>query len=228
MSVPDIVLFDLDGTLIDSVPDLATALNRMMADLGRDPVEEEAIRNWVGNGSRILVHRTLSGSLDGRVEDDLAASAYSRFQDHYADCCLDRTRIFDQAEQLIACLRDHGIRTGIVTNKPERHAVRLMDAWSDRLPMDVVLGEIEGRPRKPDPAMLQEAMRQCDATTAWMVGDSDVDGHAARAAGAVFIGVRLGYNHGRDIAAMDPPPDQVFDDLGGLLDWIRPMIAASA
>ncbi len=123
--------------------------------------------------------------------------------------------------EMATAVKDRGFQTAIVTNKPERHAIHLMDAWSDRLPMDVVLGEIEGRPRKPDPAMLLEARKQCGAETAWMVGDSEVDGHAARAMGADFIGVRLGYNHGRDIAEMDPRPDQVFDELGSFLSWIE-------
>ena len=221
MNLPDVVLFDLDGTLIDSVPDLATALNRMLSDLGRDHVEAESVRNWVGDGSHILVHRTLTGSIDGHAEESLASKAYVSFQEHYADCCLQETRIFDHAEALITCLRSRGIRTGVVTNKPERHALRLMEAWSDRLPMDVVIGDREGRPRKPDPAMLLEAMRHCKAATAWMVGDSDVDSQAARAAEAAFIGVRLGYNHGRDIAETLPPPDKVFDELGSFLHWIQ-------
>ena len=221
MKLPDVVLFDLDGTLIDSVPDLATALNRMLSELGRDAVDEQAVRNWVGDGSLVLVHRTLTGSLDGRAEDQLAAKAYDCFQDHYADCCLEQTRIFDHAEELVACLRSCGVRTGVVTNKPEHHAIRLMETWSDRLPMDVVIGEREGRPRKPDPTMLLEAMQRCHAATAWMVGDSDVDSQAARAAHADFIGVRLGYNHGRDIADTLPPPDRVFDDLGSFLQWVQ-------
>ena len=87
--------------------------------------------------------------------------------------------------------------------------------------MDVVLGEREGHARKPDPSMLLKAMHECHASTAWMVGDSDVDSLAARAADAVFIGVRLGYNHGHDIADTIPPPDKVFDELGSFLHWIQ-------
>lgn len=221
MKLPDVVLFDLDGTLIDSVPDLTTALNRMLQELAMSPVEQAVVHNWVGDGSRLLVHRAITGNIDGRIDDDAAEKAYRIFQDHYADCCLEKTRIFDHAEALIKTLRDQGVKTAIVTNKPERHAIHLMKAWSEQLPMDVVLGEIEGRPRKPDPTMLLEAKKQCDAETAWMVGDSEVDGQAARAMDADFIGVRLGYNHGRDIADMIPPPDQVFDELGSFLSWIE-------
>ncbi|MBG80753.1 MAG: phosphoglycolate phosphatase [Phycisphaerae bacterium] len=221
MKLPDVVLFDLDGTLIDSVPDLTTALNRMLEQLDMNPVRQSDVHNWVGDGSRVLVHRAMTGRIDGRVDEKTASKAYVIFQDHYADCCLVDTRIFDHAEELIKTLRERGTKTAIVTNKPERHAVRLMKAWSDRLPMDVVLGEVEGRPRKPDPAMLLEASRRCGAATTWMVGDSEVDGQAARAMGAEFIGVRLGYNHGRDIAEMVPTPDHVFDELGSFLSWIN-------
>ena len=221
MKLPDVVLFDLDGTLIDSVPDLTTALNRMLQELSMSPVEQAIVHNWVGDGSRLLVHRAMTGRIDGRIDDDVAEKAYRIFQDHYADCCLEETRIFDHAEALIKTLRDRGVKTAIVTNKPERHAIHLMNAWSEQLPMDVVLGEVEGRPRKPDPTMLLEAKKRCVAETAWMVGDSEVDGQAARAIDADFIGVRLGYNHGRDIADMIPPPDQVFDELGPFLSWIE-------
>ena len=221
MKLPDVVLFDLDGTLIDSVPDLTTALNRMLKELDIKSVEQRAVHNWVGDGSRVLVHRAMTGRIDGRVDEAQAAEAYRIFQDHYANCCLGDTRIFDHAEELIKTLRDRGTKTAIVTNKPERHAIHMMATWSDKLPMDAVLGEIDGRPRKPDPAMLLEAKNQCEAGTAWMVGDSEVDGRAARAIGADFIGVRLGYNHGRDIADMVPPPDQTFDDLGSFLAWIN-------
>ena len=134
MKLPDLVIFDLDGTLIDSVPDLATALNRMLSELGRDVVAPESVRNWVGDGSRILVHRALSGSIDGRADEDLAADAYGRFQNHYADCCLEETRIFEYGEELIACLRERGVKTAVATNKPERHAIHLMEFWADRLP----------------------------------------------------------------------------------------------
>ncbi|MAT80275.1 MAG: phosphoglycolate phosphatase [Phycisphaerae bacterium] len=221
MTLPDLVIFDLDGTLIDSVPDLSTALNRMLHELDRPPVEAEHVRNWVGDGSLILVHRALSGSIDGRVDPETAESSHERFQAHYAACCMEQTRIFENGSDLIRYLRSRGVKTAVVTNKPERHAVRLMEAWSEVLPMDLVLGERSGHPRKPDPAMLLKAMGECQASTAWMVGDSEVDSLAARAAGAAFIGVRLGYNHGRDIGAITPCPDQVFDDLGSFLDWIR-------
>jgi len=221
MPLPDLVIFDLDGTLIDSVPDLTTALNQMLNQLGRAAVESEDVRNWVGDGSLLLVHRALTNSIDGRVDDEAAQESHRVFQKHYADCCLERTRIFDHADDLIHHLRSRGVKTAVATNKPERHAVHLMDAWSDRLPMDIILGERAGHPRKPDPSMLLKAIRECQATSAWMVGDSEVDSMAARAAGTAFMGVRLGYNHGRDIAAVEPPPDQVFDDLGSFLDWIR-------
>ena len=183
MTLPDLVIFDLDGTLIDSVPDLSTALNRMLHELDRPPVEAEHVRNWVGDGSLILVHRALSGSIDGRVDPETAESSHERFQAHYAACCMEQTRIFENGSDLIRYLRSRGVKTAVVTNKPERHAVRLMEAWSEVLPMDLVLGERSGHPRKPDPAMLLKAMGECQASTAWMVGDSEVDSLAARAAG---------------------------------------------
>ena len=218
---PDIILFDLDGTLIDSVPDLTEATNRMLRDRGLPPVGDHEVRNWVGNGTWRLVERAL-GLRDASAGDPAdVREAYERFHAHYAACCMDRTRIFENAPELIRAIRDRNIRTAIVTNKPDIHAQRMMGAWSSLLPMDAVIGQREGHPRKPDPTMLRQAMEACGSRTAWMVGDSEVDGLAARALGLDFIGVRLGYNQGRDIAEMRPAPALVFDDLGDLLAWFH-------
>lgn len=221
MQLPEAFLFDLDGTLIDSVPDLTEAINRMLAGRGLESREASRVRNWVGDGSRVLVEKAVLDSIGESPDQDTINSCYREFHDHYADCCMDRTIIFDHATELLQWLQARGVRTAIVTNKPDRHAQVLLKHWSNQLPMNVVIGEREGRSRKPDPSMLIEAMKACQAETAWMVGDSDVDSAAAIAAGAGFIGVRLGYNHGRDIADVTPAPMAVFDDLGDLLNWLQ-------
>ncbi len=221
MELPEAILFDLDGTLIDSVPDLTEAINRMLAVLHFDSREESEVRNWVGNGSRILVEKAIAHVAGELPDEDMIESCYREFHEHYADSCMDRTIIFDQATQLLEWIRSQGVRTAIVTNKPDRHAQVLLASWAERLPMDAVIGEGQGRPRKPNPSMLLEAMRSCRARNAWMVGHSDVDSAAAEAAGAEFIGVRLGYNHGNDIADVNPSPMAVFDDLGDLLAWMQ-------
>tara|TARA_Y100000589_G_scaffold281177_1_gene277955 strand:- start:5391 stop:6071 length:681 start_codon:yes stop_codon:yes gene_type:complete len=221
MELPEVCLFDLDGTLIDSVPDLTEAINRMLAAHGLGSREESRVRNWVGDGSRVLVEKAIADATSESPGNDLIEACYREFHDHYADCCMDRTIIFDHATELLEWLRAKGVRTAIVTNKPDRHAQVLLRHWSSQLPMDVVIGERAGRSRKPDPGMLVEAMKACRADTAWMVGDSEVDSAAAIGAGAGFIGVRLGYNHGRDIADVTPAPMAVFDDLGDLLEWLQ-------
>lgn len=221
MGLPDAFLFDLDGTLIDSVPDLTEAINRMLVSRGFTSTQEAEVRNWVGDGSRRLVERSLAHSQEGPPSEQMLESCYLEFHDHYAECCMDRTIIFEHATELLQWLRSREVRTAIVTNKPDRHAQVLLAHWSKRLPMDVVIGEQSDRPRKPDPSMLIEAMEACRADSAWMIGDSEVDSAAAQAAGADFIGVRLGYNHGRDIADADPSPKAVFDDLGDLLHWLQ-------
>jgi len=221
MRLPEALLFDLDGTLIDSVPDLAEAINRMLKTRGLEARGQSDVRNWVGDGSRVLVEKAMIDATGTSLDRNTLDACYRDFHDHYAECCMDRTTIFDHATELLQWLQGRGIRTAVVTNKPDRHAQVLLQHWAKRLPMDVVIGEREGRSRKPDPGMLVEAMRSCRADTAWMVGDSDVDSAAAIAAGAGFIGVRLGYNHGRDIADVMPAPMAVFEDLGDLLTWLQ-------
>ena len=221
MQFPDVFLFDLDGTLIDSVPDLTEAVNRMLCDEGFGNCLESQVRNWVGDGSRILVERALRSALNQKPDDDLLENCYQTFHQHYSDCCTEKTVVFDHATELLNWVRSRGARTAIVTNKPDHHAQVLLEHWSKELPVDAVVGERRGRIRKPDPQMLAEAMEACNAATSWMVGDSDVDSAAAVAAGSAFIGVRLGYNHGRDIAQVVPAPLAVFDDLGDLLIWLQ-------
>ncbi|MCH2143269.1 MAG: HAD-IA family hydrolase [Phycisphaerales bacterium] len=219
MRNPQHVLFDLDGTLIDSVPDIAQAVNGMLSEFARPVETEERIRSWVGRGLNVLIHRSLTGGKDQSDDEALHAKAVASFRKHYEHCCTQRTRAFEGAVELLAWLRHRGIGVAVVTNKPTSFAIRIVQALE--LPVDVVVGADPHRPLKPDPAALHEAVKQLGGGTAWMVGDTIFDLEAARAASMPFVGVQLEGDTGRKIETLTSPEEPVFESYGAMLKWLQ-------
>lgn len=207
------VLFDLDGTLVDSAPDLALAVDRMLRDLGREPVGEERVRDWVGNGARRLVERAVTGRLDGRLEADRLEPALEIFFGHYAECLVERTCLYPGVTEALEQLALRGLPLAVVTNKPARFTMPLLAHLGLRRHFHAVVSGDTLPQRKPDPGPLLLAARQCGVApgAALMVGDSDNDVRAARAAGMAVACVPYGYNHGDDIAAAGP--DLILENL---------------
>lgn len=200
------VLFDLDGTLVDSAPDLALAVDRMLRDLGQESVGEERVREWVGNGARRLVERALTGRLDGRLEADQLEPALEIFFGHYADCLVESTCAYPGVTEALEQLHLRGLPLAVVTNKPARFTMPLLAHLGLRRYFHAVVSGDTLPHRKPDPGPLLLAAEQCGVApgAALMVGDSDNDVRAARAAGMPVACVPYGYNHGDDIAAAGP------------------------
>ena len=207
------VLFDLDGTLVDSAPDLALAVDRMLGEMGREPAGESRVRCWVGNGARRLVERALTGHLDGRVEAAELEPALERFFEHYAECLVEYTQPYPGVVEALDQLEPRGLRLAVVTNKPARFTMPLLAHLGLRRHFHaVVSGDTLAR-RKPDPGPLLLAAEQCGVApgAALMVGDSENDVRAARAAGMPVACVPYGYNHGADISQAGP--DLLLDSL---------------
>jgi phosphoglycolate phosphatase len=213
--LPSALLFDLDGTLIDSVPDLAQAVDRMLTDLGRVAAGEARVRTWVGNGSRRLVERALAHA--GVAHDEAALdAAQQRFFNYYEACCTERSQLYDG---VMTCLRkwaDLGVPMACVTNKPGRFTGPLLDHFRLSALLPVAVSGDTLATRKPAPEMLLHACRLLgvEPAAAWMVGDSRNDVLAARAAGMAAICVSYGYNHGRPVA--EEEPDRLLDSLAEL------------
>lgn len=126
-TLPRLVMFDLDGTLIDSVPDLAAAVDRMLLELGRPPAGLEAVRQWVGNGAQVLVRRALAGGIDhADVDDALAEQALALFMDAYAESH-ELTVVYPGVRDTLRWLRKQGVEMALITNKPERFVGPLLD-----------------------------------------------------------------------------------------------------
>jgi phosphoglycolate phosphatase len=166
----DVVAFDLDGTLADTAPDLAAALNHTLAALGRPPVPPPSVRNLIGHGARALLRRGLAAS--GEAPEPLVERGYPIFLDFYADHICDGSAAYPGIEAALDALQAQGVAAALCTNKPERLASRLLDAlgWGDRFA--ALVGGDSLPVRKPDPAPLVEAIARAGGGRAAFVGDS--------------------------------------------------------
>jgi len=215
--LPRLVMFDLDGTLIDSVPDLAEAVDRMLVELGRAPAGVEKVRDWVGNGARVLVRRALAGGLDhAAVGEAETEQALARFLDIYADCH-HLTALYPGVHELLEALSTAAVELAVVTNKPERFVAPLLEQVGLGGYFRWIIGGDTLAQQKPDPAALLQVMRLAgvEAAQSFFVGDSRNDVLAARAAAVPCVAVSYGYNHGRPIA--EERPSLVVDSLAELL-----------
>lgn len=215
---PKLVLFDLDGTLVDSVPDLAGAVDRMLLSMGKQPAGVERVRQWVGNGAAVLVRRALTGKMEGPVVDDAEfESAYRLFIQYYGENTAKNSCLYEGVEDCLQSLKAQSIKMGLVTNKPIQFTRSMLSGFALDTYFDVVIGGDSLPQKKPSPEPLLEAMKSCSSSPqeTLMVGDSKSDIGAARAAGCPVVCVPYGYNHGEDIA--DYNPDLIVGSLAELI-----------
>ena len=219
--LPSAVLFDLDGTLVDSAPDLAQAVDDMLRALGRAPAGEELVRSWVGNGATMLVKRALAGTMDAdtvnALEEAVWRPALDKFFEAYHIVNGRHTVPYPGIESFLQTLHERGCRLGVVTNKPAAFTGPLLDSLGLTHWFDVVVSGDTLPVKKPDPAPLLHALACLDVppAVALMVGDSINDVEAAHAAGMPVVAVSYGYNHGHDISTAGA--DIVVDSLMDLL-----------
>ncbi|MBJ9976950.1 phosphoglycolate phosphatase [Pseudomonas sp. S75] len=216
-TLPKLVMFDLDGTLIDSVPDLAAAVDRMLVALGRPPAGLDAVRQWVGNGAEVLVRRALAGALEhDQVDAHLAAQGLELFMQAYGQSH-ELTVVYPGVRDTLRWLHKQGVEMALITNKPERFVAPLLDQMKIGRYFRWIIGGDTLPQKKPDPAALLFVMQMAGIAPAQslFVGDSRNDVLAARAAGVQSVGLTYGYNHGRPIE--EESPNLVLDDLRLLL-----------
>ena len=219
---PRAALFDLDGTLVDSVPDLAAAADATLRDLGRPPAGEPRVRDWVGDGVPRLVHRCLTGDMHADAPAELHRRALERFLHHYARENGRRTALRPGAGRALAALAERDVALACVTNKPRGFTLSLLAALGLDGFFASVVGGDDTRRQKPHPEPLLAALDALGVapSRAVMVGDSDNDVRAARAAGVAVVAVSDGYNHGRPVA--ESGPDAVLDTLDDLPALLYP------
>jgi phosphoglycolate phosphatase len=214
------IVFDLDGTLIDSAPDIHAAGNATLAAEGLAPVTLEQARSFIGNGARVFVER-LERAAAGANDPARSARMHRLFVEVY-ETAHDRTRVYPGVADALALLRAQGWRLGICTNKPHGPARTVLAhfGWADLF--EVVVGGDTLPVIKPDPAPLRAAIDGLDGGPVVFVGDSEVDAATAQAAAVPFALFSGGYRRG-PVAAI--PHDAAFDDWSALPALARRLVA---
>jgi phosphoglycolate phosphatase len=203
----DVVAFDLDGTLADTAPDLAAALNHTLGALGRPRIDPESVRHLVGHGARALLRK----ALDDEALVELGLPLYLDF--YAANICVG-TRCYPAIEQAMDDLAARGVALAICTNKPERLTHKLVEALGWRGRFAAIVGADTLPVRKPDPLPLHEAIARAGGGRAAFVGDSITDAETARAAGIPFVAVSFGFS---DRPVSELGADAVIDDYAELI-----------
>ncbi len=212
------VVFDLDGTLADTAPDLTAALNHALGELGRPPVPAEDVRHMVGHGAKALLRKGLAAT--GAVSEALVDEGFPIFLAHYEAHIADHSRPFPGVEQALAALEAAGIAIAICTNKLEGLTHEFLKAvgWESRFA--AVVGGDTLSVRKPDPAPLLEAIARAGGGPAAFVGDSITDTDTAKAAGVPCVALSFGF---ADRPAAELGADRVIDHWDELLQTLEDM-----
>jgi len=197
----DAYLFDLDGTLIDTAPDINAALNFCLGNAGLPPVDETHTRHWIGHGAKVVVSQALQHHHVAETDID---PLLAQFLEYYSDHLAVHSRIYPQVQDTLAVLRTRGAKLAVVTNKLSRFSIPLLQQIGLLDAFDlVVCGDTAAAP-KPDPAPVRYCLDtfRVDADRTLFVGDSAADVDAATAAGVPVVCVRDGYNHGVDVTTL--------------------------
>ncbi len=215
------IAFDLDGTLIDSVPDLAAATQATLSEFELSSCSEELVRSWVGNGAEMLMRRALSFALGHEVEQSRLDEVMPRFMHHYQEHLQRYSELYPDVLTVLEALSSSGYRLAIVTNKPHRFTIPLLEAFNIGHLFSKVLGGDSLDRMKPDPLPLTHLLShwQIESDELLMVGDSKNDILAAKAAGITSIGLTYGYNYGEDISLSSP--DAVCEKFSEILTLVN-------
>lgn len=192
---PLAILFDLDGTLIDSAPDIAAAANALIAEHGRTPLSVPAVRDMIGDGIRKLVERAFTAS-GAPIEGEELDRAFHRMMDIYGDHLTILTRPNSGALEMVQAYAKARVKIGVVTNKPQPFTERILAHYGFAPFVNTAVGGEAGFAKKPAPDMLLEACRRLGVAPkqTLMVGDSIADVASARAAGIAVLLVEDGYS----------------------------------
>ncbi len=213
------ILFDLDGTLVDSAPDIAAALNDALAGASIPPLDLATVKSYVGSGARLLVERALGSSGQARSRADVD-DILKRFLVSYRETPACLTRLYPGMADLLLRLSKEGTALGIATNKPQDLTHAILEALSIRQMFDAVAASLPGLALKPAPDLILKALEELGTATgdAVMLGDSRADLEAARAAGCRIVLVTHGYS-GEPVGTLGA--DAVISDVSELPDLLQ-------
>lgn len=221
---PPIIVFDLDGTLVDTAPDLLASMNHALVHVGLGPIEDDGFRKHVGFGARVMLERAYESSGHAHPGAETLDELMRHFLDFYQDTMPGASRPYDDVLEAIASFRAEGYLAAVCTNKIEVNAIRLLR----ELEIDGLFAAICGQDtfpvRKPDPAHLTGTIEMAggDRNRAIMIGDSETDILTAKAAGIPVVAVDFGYTE-RPVAEFSP--DKVISHYRDLhLDLARDLL----
>ncbi len=216
------VMFDLDGTLVDSVPDITISLNKMLQKLNYPTRDVAQVRGWIGNGAAFLIKRALTGTMDGEPETNLFKQAQQLFFDIYEQHISNESVVYPGVYEGLEALQACSIKMAIITNKPRRFTPALLQAFKlDKYFKYVVCGD-DLPAKKPNPLALTHILNEAklNPSQALMVGDSASDIHAAKAAKMKSFCVNYGYHQGKGVDALGA--DYIISSIVEVAEFIQP------
>ncbi len=222
MNAFDLIMFDLDGTLVETAPEICDATNDTLRYFALPEVTQQQVNDWIGHGTRELLIQALAFS--GKVPDttvrssDSLALRVSRFDKHYQQRCGTRSQLYPQVRETLTTLRAQGVKLAVVTNKEGRYTTTVLNAHSLTPLLDAVVSGDSFPAKKPDPTGVQSCLSRFGVPPerALFVGDSSIDVATARNAGVRVWMLPYGYNMGQPIQAC--APDRVIADCSMLLN----------
>lgn len=215
-----LVMFDLDGTLLDTAGEIAQSVNRTLRDFHRPQVSQDQVRDWIGYGTGWLMRRAWT-EVAGEPNEQEWPEVMQRFMHHYYECAGTDSRPYPDVLEALAELKRIGVYRAIVTNKESRFTERILDEHGIAEWFDLVVSGDTYPVKKPDPAVLYNCMHELGASPSHclLVGDSSIDVATAKAAGVACWAVPYGYNMGAPIE--DAQPDRVVASLKEVPDFFK-------
>jgi len=206
MFKPRAIFFDLDGTLVDSVADMAFAVGKMLTHFDLPAPGIEQVSTWVGNGAIQLVKRALTGTMHGEPEKELLEQAMPLFERYYHENLALHSELYEHVEHTLEALRAANIPLACITNKPEQFTEVLLENINIAKYFTIVVSGDTLPTKKPHPGPLLHAAQELGVhiDQCLMVGDSRSDIEAAQQAGCPVVALSYGYNHGEDIRLHNP------------------------
>jgi phosphoglycolate phosphatase len=207
MQQKSLLLFDLDGTLIDSVPDLSLAINLMLEELGKDSFSIDQIKKWVGNGALMLVQRAMSGKNEPDIlNKEELQKALELFLDHYTNNIFKKTRLYPNVKETLQELHKYSKKMVIITNKPHKFVKPILEELKIEEFFDDFIGGDYLSQKKPHPLPINYIIEkfQIPKRDVVMIGDSKSDILAAKSANIDSIALSYGYNQNEDLSKFKP------------------------
>jgi len=215
----DLLIFDLDGTLVDSKQDLCNSVNAARSHMGMEPLDDDVVASYVGNGAPVLIKRAMGeGATEKQLEEALAY-----FLSYYREHMLDYTREYPGVRECLHALSGRGVKMAVLTNKPVRFSKEILIGLRLDRYFFQVYGGNSFTEKKPHPMGIDRLIEESGAARerTWMVGDSSVDVLTARNAGVKAVGVTYGL---KPATLEEAPPDVLLDSLADLPEHIAPPI----